>query len=90
MCTLIRYLRFMGPFILKYPSLLLSWMYEHDCVDTCCFGRLICMSFVFLYLPLFHMERRSRFFFFCLFVCLVFFFVCLRSPAISLGFTIFG
>ena len=35
------------------PSLLLSWMFEHDCLNTCCFGCLICMCFVFLYLHLF-------------------------------------
>ena len=41
-------------------------MFEHDCLDTCCFGCLICMCFVFLYLHLsvqlsmFHIERRSR------------------------------
>ena len=35
------------------PSVLLSWMFEHDCLDTCCFGCSICMSFVFLYLYLF-------------------------------------
>ena len=28
--------------------LLLSWMFEHDCLDTCCFGCLLCMCFVFL------------------------------------------
>ena len=28
---------------LKYPSLLLSWMFEYDCLDTCCFGCLIIM-----------------------------------------------
>ena len=33
--------------------LLLSWMFEHDCLDSCCFGCLICMCFVFLYLHLF-------------------------------------
>ena len=31
----------------------LSWMFEYDCLDTCCFGCLICMCFVFLYLHLF-------------------------------------
>ena len=36
--------------IFLYPSLLLSWMSEHGCSDTCCFRCLICMSFVFLYL----------------------------------------
>ena len=35
------------------PSLLLSWMFEHQCLDTHCFGCLICMCFVFLYLHLF-------------------------------------
>ena len=32
---------------------LISWMFEYDCEDTCCFGCLICMCFVFLYLHLF-------------------------------------
>ena len=32
MCTLIRYLGFMGTFFL-----LLSWMLQHDYLDTCCF-----------------------------------------------------
>ena len=48
MCTLIRYL---GLWILFFK--LLSWMFEHDCLDTCFFGWLICMCFVFLYLHLF-------------------------------------
>ena len=48
------------------PSLLLSWMFEYDCLDTCYFGCLICFVIVLLYLHLFselsmfHMERRSR------------------------------
>ena len=25
-------------FFKKYLSLLLSWMFEHDSLDTCCFG----------------------------------------------------
>ena len=33
--------------------LLLSWMFGHDCLDICCFGCLICMCFVFLFLHLF-------------------------------------
>ena len=37
---------------LAHPALLLSWMFEHSCLDTCCFGRLICMCFVFLCLHL--------------------------------------
>ena len=28
-------------------------MFEYDCLDTCCFGCLICMCLVFLYLHLF-------------------------------------
>ena len=37
-----------------YPSLLLSWMFEHDCLDPCCFGCLIIMQVfgVFLVLTL--------------------------------------
>ena len=31
------------------PSLLLSWMFEHDCLDTQCFGCHVCMCFVFLF-----------------------------------------
>ena len=51
-CTLTRYLRFIGTFFFN-PSLLLSWMFGYDCLDTCCFGCLICMRFLFLYLHLF-------------------------------------
>ena len=32
---------------------LLSWMFWHACLGTCCFECLICIHFVFLYLPLF-------------------------------------
>ena len=35
-----------GP-ILFFFFQLLSWMLEPDCLDTCCFGCLICMCFVF-------------------------------------------
>ena len=48
MCTLIRYLGFMG-----YFFKLLNWMFQHDCLDTCCFECLICICFVYLYLHLF-------------------------------------
>ena len=48
MCTLIQYLAFMGNFFW-----LLNWMFEHDCLDTCCFQCLIYMCFAFLYLHLF-------------------------------------
>ena len=50
MCTLIRYFRLWVHFL--YPSLLLSWMFEQDCLGTC-FGCLVCTCFVFLYLHLF-------------------------------------
>ena len=33
-------------FFLRYPSSLISWMFEHNCLDTCCFGCLLCMCFV--------------------------------------------
>ena len=42
LCTLIRYLGFMG--ILFF---MLSWMFQHDYLDTCCFECLIFMYFVF-------------------------------------------
>ena len=32
---------------------MLSWIFQHDYLDTHCFERLICMCFVFLYLHLF-------------------------------------
>ena len=32
---------------------MLSWMFQHDYLDTCCFECLICKCFVFLYLHLF-------------------------------------
>ena len=49
-----------------YPSLLLSWMFEHDCLDTCCLGCLVYMCFVFctctcsVQLSMFDMERHCR------------------------------
>ena len=61
-CTLIRYMGFMGIFMF-------SWMFQHDYLDTYCFECLIYMCYVFLYccfhicsmqLSMFHMERRSR------------------------------
>ena len=36
-----------------YSFFMLSWMFQHDHLDTCCFDCLICMCFVFLYLYLF-------------------------------------
>ena len=59
MCTLIRYLFFFFFFCFCFCSLflflvlLLSWMFESDCLNTRCFGYLICMYFVFLFLDLF-------------------------------------
>ena len=34
------------------PSSLLNWMFGYDCLDTYCFGCVICMCFAFLYLHL--------------------------------------
>ena len=51
MCTLTRYLGVMGIF-LNHLYCLVGCL-RHDCLDTCCFGCLICMCFVFLYLNLF-------------------------------------
>ena len=46
------------------PSLLLSWMFEHDCLDTCCFGcaciLYFCMCTCSVQLSMFPMERHSR------------------------------
>ena len=53
LCTLIQYLGFMGDFFM------LSWMFLHDYLDTCCFECLIiCMCFVFLYLHLLNAIKR--------------------------------
>ena len=35
-----------------YSFFMLSWMFQHDYLDTCCFECLIRMCFVFLYLHL--------------------------------------
>ena len=42
-----------------YPSLLLNWMFEHDCLDTFCSECLICMCFIFLYLHLFSVIEHD-------------------------------
>ena len=40
---------------------LFSWMFQHDCLDICCFECLICMCFVFLYLhPFSAIEHFSH------------------------------
>ena len=49
---------FYGYFFFFGQSLLLSLMFEHDCLDTYCFGCLISMCFVFLYLHLFSATER--------------------------------
>ena len=54
-------------FFLTHP-LLLSWMFEHNRLHTCCFGCLIiyacvlyfCICLCSAQLSIFHMERRSR------------------------------
>ena len=49
-----------------YPSILLRWMFEHDCLDTCCLGVLyacvlyFCICTCSVQMSMFHMERRSR------------------------------
>ena len=50
MRTLTRYLGFMGTFFFLFFKLL-SWMFEHDYLDTCCF--------VFLYLHLFSATEHA-------------------------------
>ena len=50
---------FYGYFFFSYPSLLLSRMFEHDCLDACCFGYLICKCFIFLYLHLFSATENA-------------------------------
>ena len=40
------------------PYLFLSWMFKHDCFDTCCFGCFLCMCFVFLYLHVFSITEH--------------------------------
>ena len=54
---------FCGYNVFLNPYLLLGWMFEHDCLDTCCFGCLSCMCFAFLYLHLFsaveHVSHRK-------------------------------
>ena len=58
MCTLIRHLGFMGVF---FFFSLLSWMFQHNCLDTCCFECPICMCIVFLYLHLFSAIDRASY-----------------------------
>ena len=57
LCTLIRYIGFMGILFM------LSWMFQHDYLDTYCFECLICICCIWTcsaQLSMFHMERRSR------------------------------
>ena len=49
LCTLIRY----NYGLVWVFFFMLSWMFQHDYLDTYCFECLICMCFVFLYLHLF-------------------------------------
>ena len=45
-------------------SLLLGWMFEHDCLDTCSFGYVyvlyFCICTCSVQLSMFYMERYSR------------------------------
>ena len=61
MCTLIQYMGFTGIIFM------LSWMFQHDYLDTCCFECLIyacvlhfCIHTCSAQLSMFHMERHSR------------------------------
>ena len=59
MFTVIWYSGFMGTssfFLFKYPSLQRSWMFEHDCLDTCCFGCLFLHAFCII---VFELVQRS-------------------------------
>ena len=53
MCTLIQFLPVMGTEICLNPYLLLSWLFEHGCLDTCCFGEsynyAVCVFFLCLF-----------------------------------------
>ena len=36
-------------FFFFYSSLLLSWVFEHDCLDACCFGvSLVHVAYIFV------------------------------------------
>ena len=59
---------------------MLSWMFQHDYLDTCCFECLICMCFVFSYLHLFsateHVShgkvlKKYAHYYYCCFVFVV-------------------
>ena len=41
--------------------LLFSWMFEHDCLDTCCFGCLICFLYLHLFSAVEHVSRGKAF-----------------------------
>ena len=66
MCTLIQYLHFMGTFFFFFnPSLLLSWMFEHDWTHAVlgvfyAYVLYFCICTCSAQLSMFHMERRSR------------------------------
>ena len=57
LCTLIRYM------VLWVFFFMLSWMFQYDYLDTCCFECHICMCFVVSYLHLFsaieHVSQRK-------------------------------
>ena len=58
-CTLIWCLGFMSCLFCVLTAC--DWMFQHNCWDASCFECLICMCFVFLYLPLFSaIEHVSR------------------------------
>ena len=58
----VRYMGFYGVF---FFFLMLSWMFQHDYLDTYCFGLYACVLHFCIcicsaQLSIFHMEKRSR------------------------------
>ena len=52
---------FYQAFLLGFFFSLLSWMFQHDCLDTCCLECLVCMCFGFAPVQhMFYMDRRFR------------------------------
>ena len=66
MCTLVTFVQCVHVGIFLNPYLLLCRMFEHNCLDTCSFGRLLCILNLYCIctcsaqVGMLHMERRSR------------------------------
>ena len=56
--------RYVDLFSVFHPPSLLSWMFGHGCLDSCCFGCVICLCFIVCtcsaQLNMFHVERHTR------------------------------